>query len=78
MRMFVSEINDKEVVDSAAEIAVADLTQDPSLTLNDIREATIADPDLRLLTSVIQDGFPETHHSTDAAIRQFYNVRNEL
>ena len=46
--------------------------------MDDVREATLVDPELKLLASTMRSGFPETHHSTDPAIRQYFNVRNDL
>ena len=78
MKMFCIEHDEREVLDSTAEIALTDLDEESSLTLSDIREATLNDADLKLLTSTIQTGFSETHHSTDPAIRQYFNVRDDL
>ena len=49
-----------------------------SLSIDDVRNATLQDPEMRIFASTIQKGFPTTHHLTDPCVRKYYNVNNEL
>ena len=62
-----------------AELAIFALNGDSkSPSLDDVRKATLNDPELKLLVSTIQQGFPATHHLTDPCIRKYYSCREEL
>ena len=78
MQIFCDGSDEEEFIDFAAEIAAADLIQESSITFEDVCEATKTDPELQWLASAINNGFSETHHSTDPEIRKYFNIRDEL
>ncbi|MEL6806059.1 MAG: integrase zinc binding domain-containing protein, partial [Bacteroidota bacterium] len=78
MMIFQCQDVEQEIADSTAELALANLSPESSITMEDIRQATLCDPELKLLATNIQSGFPETHHLTNPAIRQYFNVKDEL
>ena len=55
-----------------------ELTTNTTVSLKDIREATKRDPELIILSKTIQQGFPTSHDSMDAPVRQYFPIRNEL
>ena len=74
--------NEEEFISNGlqcAELAICALSPDlGSLSLDNVRQATLSDSEMKLLVSTIQQGFPATHHLTDPCIRKYYSVRNEL
>ena len=49
-----------------------------SVTWDRVREATASNPDMHLLTELIEDGMPETRSEMPVSIRQFHQYRHEL
>ena len=77
--MFLDEEADQPtVVDYEVELVAAGTTFNGSISLDEVRQATTMDPELQLLMSTVQKGFPSTHQLTDPAIRQYFNARDEI
>ena len=49
-----------------------------SVTWDRVREATASNPDMHLLTELIEDGMPMTRSEMPVPIRQFHQYRHEL
>ena len=49
-----------------------------NITLEMVREATASDTDMKLLRSAISNGFLNTQHSTNPAIRGYFNGKEHL
>ena len=72
------DTSEELVPDTAAPLAVAELSADSSVSLDDVRQASATDTEMILLTSTVRNGFANTHHLTDPLIRPYFNVRDEL
>ena len=66
--------------DDAAEAAFAIFSPFTSLTLDDVRKATLSDDSLHLLKAAILKGFSgsDSQHTTDPSIRSYFNARENL
>ena len=49
-----------------------------SVTWDHVREATASNPDMHLLTELIEDDMPKTRSEMPLSIRQFHQYRHEL
>ena len=49
-----------------------------SVTWDRVREATASNPDMHLLTELIENGMTETRSEMPVSIRQFHQYRHEL
>ena len=77
--MFLDEsVKEPAVFDYEAELAVAEIQLNGSMTLSDIKQATDKDPEMQSLMTAIQNGFPNTHQLSDPSIRQYFNVRDDI
>ena len=65
-----------EVIECEAQVAAAEI--EGAIDLDDVRKATDADEELKLLSSAVQSGFDKTQHLTHPTIRRYYNVRDEI
>ena len=48
------------------------------MTWDHVREATASNPDIHLLTELIEDGMPKTQSEMPLSIRQFHQYRHKL
>ncbi|MEL6803224.1 MAG: integrase, partial [Bacteroidota bacterium] len=72
------DVDTEEAFLATAEVAIAEISDHASISLDDIRRESDADDELKLLSTTIQSGFPGTQHLTDCAIRQYFNVKDQL
>lgn len=62
-------------------VALAELyeiTDEESISIEDVCQATKEDPELISLSQTLRDGFPPSHDQTDPTIRQYFPIRDEL
>ena len=59
-------------------LALAELSENSSVSYRDIQHSTSCDPVLNCLITTINNGFPNTEHLTDPRIRNFFNGREHL
>ena len=81
MELFAFENDEPDYDHSSDQVAMAELneiTEDESISLEDISRATKNDAELSMLSRIIQKGFPQSHNLTDPLIRQYFPVREEL
>ena len=60
------------------EMAVSEINLTGSITLDKVRQCTAQDEELMALKFAILNGFPNTQHATDPAIRSFFNGKEHL
>ena len=77
--IFGNEHTEEEQVSvCAAELALAEISPDGSLSLDDLRKEMAIDPEMKILVSTVQSGFPRTHQLTDPMIRCYFNARDDI
>ncbi|MEL6802274.1 MAG: reverse transcriptase domain-containing protein, partial [Bacteroidota bacterium] len=59
-------------------LAIAEIDISESVTMEKLKQCTESDSDMIKLKSAIMNGFPQTQHLTDHAIRGFFNGREHL
>lgn len=75
---FDEEQEELPAIDQSPEMALAVLGPPESMTLDEVKKATLNDPEMELLKHSIRNGFGRSQNSTDPAIRSFFNVKEHL
>ena len=61
-----------------AVMAITNVDDKCSISVEDVKRASVEDPIMRKLIETISCGFPETQHMTDPDLRKYFNVKNHL
>ena len=59
-------------------LAITNLSENGSISLEEVKNATASDPVMEKLVYTVENGFPCTQHMTDPLIRGFFNAKDNI